>query len=101
MKKLALLAAVAMVAIGTTSAANATQECTTAALRCFWDFHGNYLVKNYTDSNEYVNPSVYKGDNCVDALELLQSSYDFELETSAGNALTDTHILVQNNCDVD
>jgi hypothetical protein len=111
-KKIALFAAAALLAVGITSNANAggliMQSCPSeyeyAALKCGWTWHGDYVVKGFdtTATHYYTPPAPWS--SCLEALSDLTSpeaegcwsTYEYSpwwLEESPGNALTDTHLL--------
>jgi hypothetical protein len=112
MKKITLIASAALLAVGVTSNASAgaftIQSCPGeyefAALKCGWDWHGYYKVKNFTTTAYDYYEAPEPGSPCLAALAELTSPQalgmqdckqysSWWLEESPGNALTDTHLL--------
>jgi hypothetical protein len=99
MKKIALLSSLAMLALGftLTPEAPAQAQCykVTNVLQCGWNWHGYYLVKNFTTTYEdEYDPE--RGDYCADVLNdnYFGNEYkDWYLKSSTGNSLTDTYVF--------
>jgi hypothetical protein len=108
MKKIALFASTALLAVGITASASAQDGCEGwyefAALKCGWTWHGDYVVKGSTTTatHYYTPPAPWS--SCLEALSDLTSpevegcwsTYEYSpwwLEESTGNGLTDTHLL--------
>jgi hypothetical protein len=96
MKKLVILASLALLAAGSGPNAKAQEVCTEdlLAMQCVWTFRGDYIVKGY----DSTDPSVVigRGELCSTEIADLESS-DWEIDRfgrfPTSNAMGDTYLL--------
>jgi hypothetical protein len=99
MKRLGLLAALAVLGLGWAPAARAQLDCQVLTLECKWHW-GSYTVLD-VDGTEGVLadfPTITPGSSCIEAIDAVLESRFWELATQPVSTAFGVHTLVFASC---